>query len=876
MEIQLESKEIRSKFLEYFRSKGHTVVQSSPLVPIGDPTLLFANAGMNQFKDYFLGKAVPAYNRAASAQKCMRVSGKHNDLEDVGRDGTHHTFFEMMGNWSFGDYFKKGAIEMAWELLTEGYGLDPERLWATVYTDDDEAEEFWRKILPSNKILRFGAKDNFWEMAATGPCGPCSEIHYDMGFGAGTKPNDPGGRFVEIWNLVFMQFFKDESGAMEPLPQRHVDTGMGFERVVSILQGCEENYESDLFTPIISKIEEITGAEYENPDEAVAIKVMADHIRALSFAIADGALPGNEGRGYVLRRILRRAARFSRKIDYREPIMFQLVAPLTDVMGEVYPELISKNEHIVRVIKAEEESFAQTLDVGLELFEDLVKKAQTKGEMTIWGADAFKLYDTYGFPLDLTELMASEIGLIVDHVGFKKEMDKQRERSRSSAKFTVSHDLGAGSWIEISKGEDSHFIGYEKAEAQAKIRRYNIDEDRPSAISGRRIKLVLDKTPFYAESGGQVGDTGEIIGDGWKAVIEDTVKEGESFVHIGKLEGEIGDSDDVIARIDNDRRDSIRRNHTATHLLHFALRKVLGEHVHQSGSHVAPDRFRFDYTHFEAPSKEQLRKIERIVNAVAMADIPVCSREMAYREALDKGAIALFGEKYGENVRVISIESVSQELCGGTHLTRTGEMGAFLIRSEGSVGSGLRRIEAVTGSFVLELLNSLRDSQIEIAGILKTAPGEDLIEKTRALIAEHKELEEVIEELRREQTGDTAELLVDKALTFPHGRFIVETVKVNDREQLANLVDELKGKLESGAVFLASEIEGKTALICGITEDLVAHGINAGDLIKGAAGITGGSGGGRPDFAQGGARDSSLTDDALEWVRSQLKTKLRG
>ncbi len=864
----MESKQIRSKFLEFFRTRGHTVVQSSPLVPIGDPTLLFANAGMNQFKEYFLGKTEPPYNRAASAQKCMRVSGKHNDLEDVGRDGTHHTFFEMMGNWSFGDYFKKGAVEMAWELLTDGYGLDPDRLWATVYTDDDEAEEIWRKILPSNKILRCGAKDNFWEMAATGPCGPCSEIHYDMGFGQGLKPNDPGGRFVEIWNLVFMQFFKDESGAMEPLPQQHVDTGLGFERLVSILQGCEENYETDLFAPIISKIEERTGAEYDNPDESVAIKVMADHIRALAFAIADGALPGNEGRGYVLRRILRRAARFSRKIDHREPIMFRLVAPLTDIMGDVYPELKSKNEHIVRVIKAEEESFAQTLDIGLELFEDLVKKAQDKGEMTIWGEDAFKLYDTYGFPVDLTELMASERGLIVDHVGFDREMQKQRDRSRGSAKFAVKHDLGAGDWIEKTEGDDSKFVGYEKNEDQAKLRRYQIDGDK--------IKLILDQTPFYAESGGQVGDVGEIIGDGWKAIIEDTVKESESFVHIGRIEGEIGDSADVIARIDADRRDSIRRNHTATHLLHFALRKVLGDHVHQSGSHVAPDRFRFDYTHFEAPSRAQLRKIERIVNEVAMADIPVCSREMAYREALDKGAIALFGEKYGDSVRVISIEAVSQELCGGTHLTRTGEMGAFLIRSEGSVGSGQRRIEAVTGGGVLEWINILRENQNEIAGILKAGQGEDLVEKTRAIIAERKELEDIIEELRREQTGDTAELLVEKASTYPRGRFIVEEVKVNDREQLANLVDELKDKLSSGAVFLVSEIDGKIALISGVTPDLIEIGVHAGDLIKGAAGVTGGSGGGRPDFAQGGGRDASLVPDALEWVRDQLKTKLRG
>lgn len=863
----MENKKIRQKYIDYFSGAGHTVVKSSPLVPIGDPTLLFANAGMNQFKDIFLGKTEPEYKRATSSQKCMRVSGKHNDLEDVGRDGTHHTFFEMMGNWSFGDYFKKGAIEMAWELLTNGYGLDPERIWASVYTEDDEAEEIWRKILPSKRILRFGAKDNFWEMAATGPCGPCSEIHYDMGFGSGEKPNDPGGRFVEIWNLVFMQYFKDESGVTEPLPQKHVDTGLGFERLVTILQGCEENYETDLFAPIIAEIEEITGADFENPDETVAIKVMADHIRALAFAIADGALPGNEGRGYVLRRILRRAARFSRNIGYHQPIMFRLVAPLVDTMGDVYPELVTRNEHVVRAIKAEEESFAQTLDVGLELFANLAGKASERGDGTIWGADAFKLYDTYGFPLDLTDLMASEKGLVVDHVGFDKEMEKQRERSRTSTKFDGPTESTENDWINKTDGADSEFIGYEKTEAQALIRRCLID--------GEIIKLVLNKTPFYAESGGQVGDTGTIVGDGWSVDVTNTVKDADSIVHVGILTGEIGQSTSVIAKIDYTRRMAIMRNHTATHLLHFALRKVLGDHVHQSGSHVAPDRFRFDYTHFEAPTEVQLRKIERIVNEVGMADIPVCAREMAYNEALEKGAIALFGEKYGDSVRVISIESVSKELCGGTHISRTGEMGAFLIRAESSVGSGLRRIEAITGSSVVEWSEIIRDEKDEIAAALKSS-ADDIVEKARGLIAEHKRLEDEIEELRRGQTGDTADYLFDKAVELAGGRFVASEVKVVSREQLAELIDQLKSKLGSGVVFLVSEIEGKLAIICGVTDDLAGTKAHAGDLVRGAAGITGGSGGGRPDFAQGGGKDVYLAKEALDWVRDQLKNKLGG
>ncbi|MCK5833193.1 alanine--tRNA ligase [bacterium] len=859
----MDSRIVREKFLDYFKSKEHVVVSSSPLVPIGDPSLLFANAGMNQFKDYFLEKAIPSYPRAASAQKCMRVSGKHNDLEDVGHDGTHHTFFEMMGNWSFGDYFKRGAIEMAWELMTEGYGLDPERLWASIYKDDDEAERIWRKILPAERILRFGEKDNFWEMAEVGPCGPCSELHYDLGFGEGKKPNDPGGRFIEIWNLVFMQFFKDESGSITPLAKQHVDTGLGLERVVSILQGVKENYETDLFTPIISKIEEITAADFDNPEQKIPIRVIADHVRALVFAIADGALPGNEGRGYVLRRLLRRAARFSRRLGYHEPLLYELVAPLTDKMGEFYPELISKNEHIVRAIKSEEERFAQTLDVGIELFQNLADKAMKKGDRTIWGMDAFKLYDTYGFPLDLTELMASERGLVVDHKGFSKEMDKQRKRARGASLFDVVQEIGPGKWTILTEGADSKFIGYEKNEANVVARKYQ------TAADGR-IRLILEETPFYAESGGQVGDTGRIEGDGWVLTIEDTKKDADSIIHIGTLKGNIGQSSEVFAKIDVDRRNAIRRNHTATHLLHFALRKVIGEHVHQGGSLVAPDRFRFDYTHFEAPTELQLRKIERIVNEVAIADIPVFARELAYKDALDAGAMALFGEKYGERVRMISIEPVSRELCGGTHIARTGEIGAFLIKSESSVGSGLRRIEAITGISVIDWANDVRDEKDELRAVLKAGQSSDLIEKARSLVAEGKRLEEMIEELEREKTGDTADSLLGKTVECPQGRFIVEQVSVAGRDILAQLVDEMKQRLDIGVVFLIANIDGKAAIAAGATPDMVQRGLSAGEIIRGAAGIMGGSGGGRPDFAQGGGRDMSLATEALSWVRDTL------
>ncbi|MCD6502026.1 alanine--tRNA ligase [bacterium] len=859
----MDSKTIRQKFLDYFAGHGHTIVPSSPLVPIGDPTLLFANAGMNQFKDYFLDRAESPYPRATSAQKCMRVSGKHNDLEDVGQDGTHHTFFEMMGNWSFGDYFKRDAIEMAWELITKEYGLDPERLWASVYKDDDEAERIWRKILPAERVLRFGEKDNFWEMADVGPCGPCSEIHYDLGFGDGEKPNDLGGRFVEVWNLVFMQFYKDESGVMRPLPKQHVDTGLGLERLVAIMQGAKENYETDLFAPIIDGIEEITGADFENPEQRMPIRVVADHIRALAFAIADGALPSNDGRGYVLRRLLRRAARYSRKLGYHEPMLYKLVAPLTDKMGEVYPELISKNQHIVRAIKSEEERFAQTLDVGIELFQRLADKAIADGDRTIWGKDAFKLYDTYGFPIDLTELMASEQGLAVDFNGFKKEMEKQRERARKASHFGVAQKLGSGDWATLSEGEDSEFVGYEKTEIEASVRRYQM------AVDGR-VRMILDRTPFYAESGGQVGDRGTIVGDGWTMTVEDTVKDAGSFVHIGKLDGEIGQSSEVFAKIDVDRRNAIRRNHTATHLLHFALRKVLGEHVHQAGSLVSPERLRFDYTHFEAPTRHQLRKIERIVNEIAIVDIPVRSRELPYKEAIEAGAMALFGEKYGERVRMVSIEPVSRELCGGTHLSRTGEMGAFLIRSESSVGSGLRRIEAITGTSIIDWANAVRDDIDELRIILKAGQSGDLIEKARSMIAENKRLEGVIGELERAKTGDTADSLIQKTVECPTGRFIAQRVTASGREQLAELVDEMKHRLDSGVVFLIADIGGKSAIAAGVTPDLIDRGFSAGEIVKGAAGIMGGSGGGRPDFAQGGGRDMFLVDEALSWVRDHL------
>jgi len=862
----MDSKDIRQKFLDFFGKNDHTIAPSSPLVPIGDPTLLFTNAGMNQFKDYFLGKTDPPYNRATSAQKCMRVSGKHNDLEDVGRDGTHHTFFEMMGNWSFGDYFKNEAIEMAWELITKGFGLDQDRLWATVYKDDDEAERIWRRILPRDRILRCGDKENFWEMAEVGPCGPCSEIHYDLGIGEGKKPNDPGGRFVEIWNLVFMQYFRDQNRNLSNLPQQHVDTGLGLERLVAILQGADENYETDLFLPIIGRIEELTGADFENPEHRIALRVMADHIRALAFAIADGALPGNEGRGYVLRRILRRASRYSRKLGYPRTILHRLVAPLTDTMGDTYPELLQRNKHVVRVIRAEEERFAQTLDIGIEIFEDLAQKAIDDGSRTIWGKDAFKLYDTYGFPLDLTELMASDAGLVVDHMGFDKEMEKQRERARAAGSFNIEHELGKEEWIERSSGPDSIFLGYHKFKSNAKIRKYQF-------LTDGRIRIILDQTTFYAESGGQVGDTGKIVGEGWEIEVEDTIKEFESIIHIGKLEGDIGENLNCETQIDVQRRKAIMRNHTATHLLHFALRKVIGEHVHQGGSMVAPDRMRFDYTHFEALSKKQLKKVERIVNEVILSNLPVCAAEKEYRQALEEGAMALFGEKYGDEVRMISIEPVSRELCGGTHIDNTGEIGLFLIKSESSVGSGLRRIEAITGMKAWEWVNYQKEILDEMSEITK-GQMDEIVEKTRGLISEQKELRTELDSVKRELTGDSAESIMDKAIQKSVGKYIVEKVIADDIGTLRQLNDALKSSIGSGVILLISQIGDKIHVVGSVTNDLVEQGLSAGELVKSAAGIMGGSGGGRPDFAQGGGKDPTLIDEALDWLRKTIEKKL--
>ncbi len=709
----MKSTEVRQSFLDFFKSKGHTIVPSAPVVPLDDPTLLFTNAGMNQFKNIFLGLEKRDYVRVADTQKCIRASGKHNDLEDVGFDTYHHTFFEMLGNWSFGDYYKAEAIEWAWELLTKVWGLPKDRLYATVYRSDEEAEKLWKKIagLPSERVQRFDEKDNFWEMGETGPCGPCSEIHIDLTPDkSGAKLVNAGDpRVMEIWNLVFIQYNREADRSLKELPAKHVDTGMGFERVLAVLNNLRSNYDSDLFTPIIAKVSELSGKGYDF-ENGVAHRAISDHLRCLSFAIADGALPSNEGRGYVLRRILRRAARFGRKLGFQEPFFHKLVPVLVDIMGEAFPELKEKHQYVSLVIKAEEESFNNTLDRGLEIFEKIVTNVRSENATIIPGEDAFRLYDTYGFPIDLTQLMARERGLTVDEDGFNKSMDEQRERSHAAGKWEYEIDFKPDEWRQLTKGSESRFVGYTDYEIESEIRRLHVDGDR--------VLLTLADTPFYAESGGQVGDAGRIEGEGFAIEIVDVQKAGSHIVHVGRLINGKIETPKIVAKIDKERRWATARHHTATHLLHKALRDSVGTHVTQAGSLVAPDRLRFDVTHFQKIEPAQLEDIEGAVNEHIRKDLEIETFQMPYTEARKLGAMAIFEEKYGDVVRVVKIGDYSLELCGGTHLHHTGEAGMFALVSESSAAAGIRRIEALAGKMSEDLLRTERRIADELRALL--------------------------------------------------------------------------------------------------------------------------------------------------------------
>jgi len=866
----ISSKDIRKQFIDFFQGKGHKVVKSASLIPISDPTLLFTNAGMNQFKEIFLGLRKADYPRVVDSQKCIRAGGKHNDLEEVGKDGYHHTFFEMLGNWSFGDYYKKEAISWAWELLTEVWKFPSEKLYATVHETDREAYDLWKELtdIDPEHIEFHGDKDNFWEMAATGPCGPCSEIHYDLGKDYCKyhnekdhvcKVNGDCGRFIEIWNLVFIQFERQDDGSLKPLAQKYVDTGAGFERICQVLQDVKTNYDTDLFLPIINRISELSEITYTDSgnidkdsdiseDDGISHRVIADHIRALSFAIADGGMPSNEGRGYVLRRILRRASRHGRLLGLNKPFLYQLVDIIIKIMGEHYTELGEKQAHIKLVIKSEEERFNLTLDNGLAKFAEISKNTDS----VISGKDAFMLYDTFGFPLDLTRVMAEEEGLKIDEVGFEKEMKKQKQRAREAARFEL--ELEDIEWIELHPPENTEFVGYEEALVSTKILKYNIDDDN-------NVRVVLSRTPFYGESGGQVGDKGKIYNEECEIKVQDVRKDNNIFIHIGKLiSGEINDKP-VTAVIDEELRKNTARNHTATHLLHKALREVLGEHVHQKGSLVHPDYLRFDFTHFKQVSNRELKMIEHIVNRKVRECIPLKTEIKPLDEAKKAGAMALFGEKYQEKVRVVSIGDFSLELCGGTHLDYTGEIGLFRITSESSIAAGVRRIEAITGERAVKYIDILESEVDEIARNLNS-PRRTLLDKLSRIIEENRKLHIQIKAVRVKSASGKLDELIDKAPIIDGIKLVSTRVKVPGMDEMRQLGDQLKSRIGSGIGILISEIDGKAAIIAVVTKDLISR-YHAGKIVSEIARIVGGKGGGRADMAMAGGKDVTKINKAL-------------
>jgi alanyl-tRNA synthetase len=911
----MTSRETRESFLGFFRERGHRIVPGSPVIPHGDPTLLFTNAGMNQFKDVFLGTGRREYVRAADTQKCIRVSGKHNDLEEVGRDTYHHTFFEMLGNWSFGDYYKREAIGWAWELLTGVWGLEKKRLYATVFETDDEALGLWKQVtdIDPTHVLRFGRKDNFWEMGETGPCGPCSEIHIDLTADGSGKPlvNAGDPRVMEIWNLVFIQNNRDERGVLEPLPARHVDTGMGFERVCAVLQGKDSNYDTDVFMPIIHAVAEKTGRPYAEEHDRVAMRVIADHVRMLSFAIADGAIPGNDGRGYVLRRILRRAARFGRTLGMREPFIHAVAPAVALSMGDVFPEIVAQQAHIQKVIRAEEESFNTTLDRGLEIFGSVLERLGDAQEFP--GEDAFKLYDTFGFPLDLTQLMAAERGLGVDTGRFDVLMEEQRTRARKGdqSKPVLAGHPGRDAFASFSP---SAFVGYETLETRSVLEH---------VVDGRFISL--DRTPFYVRSGGQVDDTGMIEGDGFVAEVIASEKEDDRIIHEIRLTGgsiPAAPGRQVTARVDRERRASIQRNHSATHLVHEALRRVLGTHVHQQGSLVAPDHLRFDFPHFAKVTPEEIRGIEDIVNGKIADRIRVTTGvDLPIGEARRIPNVKMFfGDKYGDVVRVVFIEEgFSVEFCGGTHVQETGEIGLFKIISESGIASGVRRIEAVTGDglrrYVEGQILAGRGTEEQIGKLLEekealekelglasrqdAVPFEPLATPGRVLTAESiegvargiREREETAERLGKETAELRKELsrlrvregassideMVSCGTRIDGSLLITAQVSAASMDELKSLGDALRGKLQSGVGVLGAVIGGKPALVCIVTDDLIkGKGVQAGRIVGAVAGVLGGGGGGKPHLATAGGKDAGKLGLALQGVERIVRAMLAG
>jgi alanyl-tRNA synthetase len=870
----MKSSEIRARFLKYFEANGHAVVASSPLVPGNDPTLLFTNSGMVQFKDVFLGQDRRPYVRATTAQRCVRAGGKHNDLENVGYTARHHTFFEMLGNFSFGDYFKREAIRYAWELLTGVYGLPEERLWTTVYHEDDEAYDIWTREIgvPAARCVRIGDKpgapkyqsDNFWQMADTGPCGPCSEIFYDHGPAvAGGPPGSPdadGDRYIEIWNLVFMQFNRDEKGVLHPLPKPSVDTGMGLERIAAVLQGVHSNYEIDLFQDLIKA----AARETRTRDLASnSLKVIADHIRACSFLIVDGVIPGNEGRGYVLRRIIRRAIRHGYKLGQTDPFFHRLVEDLTRSMGKAYPELAHARERVTQVLKQEEERFAETLANGMKVLEG----ALTREDRMLDGETVFQLYDTFGFPVDLTADIARERGVRVDYAGFEAAMERQRERARAASRFA------AAGGVDYS-GRLTEFHGYDTLALEATVIALYREGARTDEIeAGDRAVVVLDRTPFYAESGGQVGDSGELAGVNGTFAVEDTQKiQAEVFGHKGVLKtGRLKVGDKVMAAVDAERRAHTMRNHSATHLMHKALREVLGPHVQQKGSLVDAEKTRFDFSHNEPMTEDEIRRVEAIVNAEILRNEATTARIMKFDEAARAGAVALFGEKYGDEVRVLDI-GFSRELCGGTHVKRTGDIGFFKILSETGIAAGIRRIEATTGEGALAWVQQQEARLAQAAAALKTSP-QEVGQKIAQIIDNVRTLEKELARLKSRLASSQGDELAGQAVEVKGLKVLAAAIDGADARALREAMDKLKDRLKSAAIVLAAVNDGKVSLIAGVTKDATGR-IKAGDLVNHVAQQVGGKGGGRADMAQAGGNDPGKLHEALASVRSWIEQRL--
>ena len=904
---------VRQQFLDFFAERGHTIVPSASLVPADDPTLLFTNAGMNQFKDVFLDVGSRSYTRAVDTQKCMRVSGKHNDLEDVGRDGTHHTFFEMLGNWSFGDYYKKEIIAWAWELLTEVWGLPKERLWATVFKDesdeletDEEAAGFWRSetdITPEH-VLYDGRKENFWEMADTGPCGPCSEVHYDRGPETCDRQGEPGHvcrvngdctRFTELWNLVFIQYNKDADGVLHPLPAKHVDTGLGFERLLAILQGVDSNYKTDLFMPIIRRVQEMVGhSDAEVEEHIVAYRVIADHGRAITFLIGDGVLPGSEGRKYVLRMILRRAARFGRKLGFTDPFLVEVAKIVIEIMGSQFPELTNRRPFILATIAQEEERFLRTLDLGLARLDELVSELKRKSTKVIPGDKAFQLYDTYGLPLEITRDVAKEEGLSVDEAGYQTALEEQRQRAREAEAFDAYDEEALARYQDVLTDLQAQgLLGadgvehnpYATATLETRITAI-LRDGAPveSAQEGDQIEVVLPATCFYVESGGQVSDTGFIAGGeepAWKIEVQDVRQPVVGLiVHIGVVvQGQPQVGDTALTVVDHERRMDIARNHTATHLLQRALRQTLGEHVQQAGSLVAPDRLRFDFTHPAPLSQNELDAVTRSVNEAILTSYPVGSLERRYREAVSEGVIALFGEKYGDVVRVLCIgeqdDPVSRELCGGTHVDETGEIGLFHITSQESVGAGVRRIEAVTGRAAADLVEHQLSLLKNTAAYLGVPP-DDVDRKSLELLDELRDAQKEIARLQQKLAMRQCETLLKHVQSVAGASLVSVRVDAPNVEALREMTDWFRDQLGSGVFLLGAVLDGRPAFVASITPDIVERGADAVKLVRGVARVVSGGGGGRPTMAQAGGRDPGKLDEARAQAPDLLREQLNG